>query len=222
MNSSRRCCPLRYEPRLLRCSAGRSAALVSADMSSLRRARMRASSRDPSARLLPPRKFSTLMLANSDNSRRVRPPVPTTLQRERLRPLQRRRTMTSGRVDSPTRAVRPWRIAIIAGLASFVDGAALSANGIALVIYQHTIGLTANQVGFHRRRHIRARSRRPRRRACWRCVRASQGLHPDDGDDRAGQLGAHVRHRLLAPFRRPCGPRRRSGCGPAGLACNDR
>lgn len=41
----------------------------------------------------------------------------------------------------------PWRVAIIAGLASFVDGAALSANGIALVIYQQTIGLTPNQVG---------------------------------------------------------------------------
>lgn len=42
---------------------------------------------------------------------------------------------------------RPWRVAIIAGLASFVDGAALSVNGIALVIYQQTIGLTPEQVG---------------------------------------------------------------------------
>lgn len=41
----------------------------------------------------------------------------------------------------------PWRIAIIAGLASFVDGAALTVNGIALVIYQETIGLTASEVG---------------------------------------------------------------------------
>lgn len=41
----------------------------------------------------------------------------------------------------------PWRVAIIAGLASFVDGAALTANGIALVIYQQTIGLTADQLG---------------------------------------------------------------------------
>ncbi|MGN7860849.1 MFS transporter [Microbacterium sp. 22303] len=41
----------------------------------------------------------------------------------------------------------PWRVAIIAGLASFVDGAALTVNGIALVIYQQTVGLTANEVG---------------------------------------------------------------------------
>src|SRR3954452_22334785 len=41
----------------------------------------------------------------------------------------------------------PWRVAIIAGLASYVDGAALTVNGIALVIYQQTIGLTADQVG---------------------------------------------------------------------------
>ncbi len=30
----------------------------------------------------------------------------------------------------------PWYVAVIAGLASFVDGAALSANGWALVILQ--------------------------------------------------------------------------------------
>lgn len=48
----------------------------------------------------------------------------------------------------PTSAYRhPWRVAIIAGLASYVDGAALTANGIALVIYQQTIGLSAGQVG---------------------------------------------------------------------------
>src|SRR4051794_5689474 len=41
----------------------------------------------------------------------------------------------------------PWRLAIIAGLASYVDGAALTANGIALVIYQQTIGFTANEIG---------------------------------------------------------------------------
>ncbi|MCT9623961.1 MFS transporter [Pseudarthrobacter equi] len=41
----------------------------------------------------------------------------------------------------------PWRIAFIAGLASFVDGAALTVTGIALVIYQQTIGLTPEQVG---------------------------------------------------------------------------
>lgn len=41
----------------------------------------------------------------------------------------------------------PWRVSIIAGLASFVGGAALTVNGIALVIYQQTIGLTPSEVG---------------------------------------------------------------------------
>ena len=45
------------------------------------------------------------------------------------------------------RPVRPWYVAIIAGMASFVDGAALSVNGIALVIYQQSIGLTGADVG---------------------------------------------------------------------------
>lgn len=45
------------------------------------------------------------------------------------------------------RAQNPWLIAVIAGLASFVDGAALSANGWALVILQDTIGLSAAQFG---------------------------------------------------------------------------
>jgi len=56
--------------------------------------------------------------------------------------------VTPGAGPEPLGAYRrPWVVAIIAGLASFVDGAALSANGIALVIYQQTSGLTANQVG---------------------------------------------------------------------------
>lgn len=41
----------------------------------------------------------------------------------------------------------PWRVAIIASVASFVDGAALTVTGIALVIYQQTIGLTPAEVG---------------------------------------------------------------------------
>ncbi|MBZ4486742.1 MFS transporter [Microbacterium sp. cx-55] len=52
-----------------------------------------------------------------------------------------------GDSGSPGSPPRPWRVAIIAGLASFVDGAALSVNGIALVIYQQAIGLTPEQVG---------------------------------------------------------------------------
>lgn len=41
----------------------------------------------------------------------------------------------------------PWWVAVIAGLASFVDGAALSANGWALVILQDAIGLSGGQFG---------------------------------------------------------------------------
>ena len=53
-----------------------------------------------------------------------------------------------GGAAAPVSAYKhPWRVAVIAGLASYVDGAALTVNGIALVIYQQTIGLTANQVG---------------------------------------------------------------------------
>lgn len=55
--------------------------------------------------------------------------------------------MSSADLDRPSRTVRPWYVATVAGLASFVDGAALSVNGIALVIYQQSIGLTGAQVG---------------------------------------------------------------------------
>lgn len=52
-----------------------------------------------------------------------------------------------GPVEPVKAYAHPWRVAVIAGLASFVDGAALTVNGIALVIYQQTIGLTAAEVG---------------------------------------------------------------------------
>lgn len=48
---------------------------------------------------------------------------------------------------TPRQGPNPWWVGFVSGMASFVDGAALTANGFALVIYQHTIGLTGNQVG---------------------------------------------------------------------------
>ena len=41
----------------------------------------------------------------------------------------------------------PWRVGVIAGMASYIDAAALVSTGIALVIYQQSIGITAGQLG---------------------------------------------------------------------------
>ncbi|MGO4298747.1 MFS transporter [Leifsonia sp. RAF41] len=45
------------------------------------------------------------------------------------------------------RAVNPWWVGWVAGMASFVDGAALVGTGLALVIYQQTIGLKPEEIG---------------------------------------------------------------------------
>ncbi|MFE0439193.1 MFS transporter [Streptomyces nigra] len=41
----------------------------------------------------------------------------------------------------------PWRVATICGMASYVDAATIVTTGIALVIYQQSIGVTPNQIG---------------------------------------------------------------------------
>lgn len=41
----------------------------------------------------------------------------------------------------------PWVIGVIAGMASYIDAAALVGVGIALAIYQFTIGITPDQIG---------------------------------------------------------------------------
>ncbi|MFF2842492.1 MFS transporter [Paenarthrobacter sp. NPDC057981] len=41
----------------------------------------------------------------------------------------------------------PWRVAVVAGMASYIDAAALISFGIAIVIYQAAFGLAADQVG---------------------------------------------------------------------------
>ena len=45
------------------------------------------------------------------------------------------------------RAPNEWWTGIVAGMASYIDAAALVATGIALVIYQFTIGVTPGQIG---------------------------------------------------------------------------
>src|SRR3954467_6003040 len=41
----------------------------------------------------------------------------------------------------------PWWVGVVAGMASYIDAAALVATGIALVIYQGSIGVTPGQIG---------------------------------------------------------------------------
>lgn len=46
-----------------------------------------------------------------------------------------------------TRRVRPWWVAIISGMASYIDAAAIVSFGSAMVLYQHAIGLSAAEIG---------------------------------------------------------------------------
>jgi MFS transporter, SP family, inositol transporter len=50
-------------------------------------------------------------------------------------------------VTSDARTVNPWWIAIVCGMASYIDACAMVSSGIALVIYQHSIGITSDQIG---------------------------------------------------------------------------
>ncbi len=45
------------------------------------------------------------------------------------------------------RHVSPWWVGIVAGMASYIDAAALVTTGIALTIYQQSIGITPDQIG---------------------------------------------------------------------------
>ncbi len=49
--------------------------------------------------------------------------------------------------DATRRVPNEWWVGVIAGMASYIDAAALVATGIALVIYQFTIGVTPDQLG---------------------------------------------------------------------------
>lgn len=51
-------------------------------------------------------------------------------------------------VESPAiRQPNPWWVGVVCGMASYIDAATIVATGIALVIYQHTIGITPDQIG---------------------------------------------------------------------------
>ncbi|MDA4891051.1 MFS transporter [Streptomyces sp. MS2A] len=51
-------------------------------------------------------------------------------------------------VEAPAvRRPNPWWVGIVCGMASYIDAATIVATGIALVIYQHTIGITPEQIG---------------------------------------------------------------------------
>jgi MFS transporter, SP family, inositol transporter len=50
-------------------------------------------------------------------------------------------------VSSDARTVGPWWTAIVCGMASYIDACAMVSSGIALVIYQHPLGLTSDQIG---------------------------------------------------------------------------
>ncbi|WOF23756.1 MFS transporter [Microbacterium betulae] len=45
------------------------------------------------------------------------------------------------------RAPHPWAVGVIAGMASYVDSAAIVGSGTALVLYQHSIGLEEREIG---------------------------------------------------------------------------
>ena len=46
-----------------------------------------------------------------------------------------------------TKAVNPWYIGVVSGMASYIDSAAIVSNGTALVIYQKAIGITSTDIG---------------------------------------------------------------------------
>ncbi|WP_458117251.1 MFS transporter [Arthrobacter sp. D2-10] len=45
------------------------------------------------------------------------------------------------------RTPNPWWVAIVAGMASYIDAAAIAGSGSALVLYQQSVGLSGNQIG---------------------------------------------------------------------------
>lgn len=51
-------------------------------------------------------------------------------------------------VTAPRKAPNPWWVGLVCGMASYIDAAAIVGTGIALVIYQHSIGLDPGQIGW--------------------------------------------------------------------------
>lgn len=51
-------------------------------------------------------------------------------------------------VSSTRKTPSPWWVGLVCGMASYIDAASIVGTGIALVIYQHTIGLDPGQIGW--------------------------------------------------------------------------
>ncbi|WP_235035991.1 MFS transporter [Curtobacterium sp. 18060] len=51
------------------------------------------------------------------------------------------------RPQQPTRRPHPWWVAVVSGMASYIDAAAIVSSGTALVLYQQSIGITGTQIG---------------------------------------------------------------------------
>ncbi|MHA6523248.1 MFS transporter [Tessaracoccus sp. G1721] len=54
----------------------------------------------------------------------------------------------AGSATATAKAPNPWWVGLVCGMASYIDAAAIVGTGIALVIYQHAIGLDAGQIGW--------------------------------------------------------------------------
>ncbi len=48
--------------------------------------------------------------------------------------------------SSRTNTINPWYMTVVCGMASYIDACAIIGSGIALVIYQHSIGITPGQI----------------------------------------------------------------------------
>lgn len=51
------------------------------------------------------------------------------------------------RPQQPARHPHPWWVAVVSGMASYIDAAAIVSSGTALVLYQQSIGITGTQIG---------------------------------------------------------------------------
>ncbi len=51
------------------------------------------------------------------------------------------------RPQQPARRPHPWWVAVVSGMASYIDAAAIVSSGTALVLYQQSIGITGTQIG---------------------------------------------------------------------------
>ncbi len=49
--------------------------------------------------------------------------------------------------STPRRRPNPWWVAVVSGMASYIDAATIVSSGTALVLYQHSIGVSASEIG---------------------------------------------------------------------------